>query len=103
MAESLKIRVFDLIPELLAHAFILRQLLKPARTVAPGAFQPLSDIVHNLFISILGYMHRSSHISALRHTLLKLCHLSGHFLYLIPQDEDAVCLLSFSCDNILGQ
>lgn len=103
MAESLKIRVFDLIPEFLAHAFILRQLLKPARAVAPGAFQTLSDIVDNLFISILGYMHRSSQISALWHTLLKFCHLTCHFLYLIPQNEDAVCLLGFSSDNILGQ
>ena len=103
MTESLKIRVFDLIPEFLAHAFILRQLLKPARTVATSAPQTLSDIINNLFISILGYMHRSTQISALGHTLLKLCHLPGHFLNLIPQNENAVCLLGFSGDNILGQ
>ena len=103
MAEAFELRIFDLIPEFLAHAFILRQLLKPARAVATSALQTLSDIINNLFISILGYMHRSSQISALRHTLLKLCHLPGHFLNLIPQNEDAVCLLGFSGDNILGQ
>ena len=105
MAEPLEIRIFDLIPELLAHAFILGQLLKPAGTVSTCAFQALFYIIYNLFVRVFCNMHSLFllEVPCLRHPLLKLRHLAGYFLYLVPQNEDAVCLLCLAGDNILGQ
>ena len=105
MAESLKIRIFDLITELLAHAFILGQLLEPAGAVASCTLQAFFYIIYNLFVWVFCNMHSlfMVEIPGLRHPFLKLCHLAGHFLYLVPQNEDAVCLLCLSGDNILCQ
>ena len=105
MTESLKIRIFDLIPEFFAHAFVLRQLLKPAGAVASGALQSFFYIAYNFFIWILCNMHSLFllKVSGPWHPLLKLGHLACHFLYLIPENEDTVCLLGLSCHNILGQ
>lgn len=52
MAESLKIRVRDLLPELAAHTFVFFRALQTARAVAACSFQPLFNRFHRFFIGI---------------------------------------------------
>ena len=57
MAIALEIRVGDLLPEFLAHAFGVLRPLQAAGTVAAGAFQPLPDGCYNLFIFVQPNCH----------------------------------------------
>lgn len=52
MAVALKIRVIDLRLELPTNALVLLRPLQPTGTVATGAFQTLSDLLHYSFILI---------------------------------------------------
>ena len=59
VAVSLEIRVGYLVPEFLAHAFVLRGVLYPAGTVAPCLFKTLAHHLDYLFVVVFLYVHVS--------------------------------------------
>ena len=52
MAVALKIRVSDLILELLTHTPVFLRVLQSAGAVLAGTFQALADGIHDLLIGI---------------------------------------------------
>ena len=57
MAESLKIRVFHLLPEFLADALILLGPLQAAGTVSASALQTLADHSHHFLVIVQSNCH----------------------------------------------
>lgn len=57
MAETLVIRVSDLLPEFFAHALILLRPLQAAGAVTAGTLQALPDQLDHLCILIQPYSH----------------------------------------------
>lgn len=57
MAIALKIRILYLIPELLAHTFVVLGLFKPTWAVAALFGKPLLDELYHFFIGIKRYFH----------------------------------------------
>ena len=57
MAKALKIRVFDLLPELPAHAFVVLGPFQPAWAVATRSRQALLDCLDDLLVRIQRDFH----------------------------------------------
>ena len=60
MTVALKIRVRDLVPELLAHTLIVLDDLQTAGTVAVFLPEPLADEIDDFLILIESYRHDAS-------------------------------------------
>ena len=57
MAETLKIGVSHLLPELLADALVLLRPFQTAGTVSAGALQTLPDHLHHFLVIVQPYSH----------------------------------------------
>ena len=57
MTETLEIRVFHLLPELLADALIFFRPFQTAGAISAGALETFPDHLHHFFIIIQPYCH----------------------------------------------
>ena len=60
MAVALKVGVFDLLAEFLAHALVFLCAGEPARAVAAGALETLLDAGDDFLVFVQPYLHSAS-------------------------------------------